>query len=304
MQTTMKKNIVITGTSSGFGKLSVHTLAKDGHRVFATMRGVNGKNAEVAQGLRSWAHNGGHDVEVIELDVASDESVANATKEILSKTDRVDVVVNNAGIYGGGLNESYSIQDYKNIFEVNVFGSLRVINAFSPTFREQESGMFIQISSLMGRFVIPYSGAYTASKWAIEAIAETLRYELSPLGIDSTIVEPGAFPTELFDKTYQPENAAITSEYGKAAEYMQGFFEGFENMMSGDVPNHPQHVANAVKRLVDTPAGERPLRVPVDLMMGDTAGSINAASDKVQENFLNNMGLGNLTQVQQTNEVA
>jgi NAD(P)-dependent dehydrogenase (short-subunit alcohol dehydrogenase family) len=290
----MKKSIVITGASSGFGKLMVETLSKDGHLVFATMRGVNGKNKSQADAIASWAIENKVDVHLVEMDVTNDESVHEAAKTILAKSATIDVVVNNAGIYGGGLDETFSVQDYKNIYEVNVFGVLRVVRAFLPAMRANKAGLFVQISSLMGRFVIPYAGAYTSSKWAVEAIAENLRYELAPFGIDSVIVEPGAFPTEIFTKMYQPENAAIATEYEPAMPYLQGFGKAFHEMMSGEVPNKPQQIADAVKILIDTPNGERPQRVPVDLMMGNPANTINDAQAQVQSNFLTQMGLVDL----------
>ncbi|MFM9838303.1 MAG: SDR family oxidoreductase [Cyclobacteriaceae bacterium] len=292
----MKKSIVVTGSSSGFGKLTVQTLAKDGHRIFATMRGVNGKNKSLANDLTKWAKENNAAVEVVELDVTSDESVTKAAQYINGKVTGVDVVVNNAGIYGGGLDETYSVQDYKNIFEVNVFGVLRVVRAFLPAMRKRETGLFVQISSLMGRFVIPFNGAYTSSKWAVEAIAESLRYELAPQGIDSVIVQPGAFQTELFGKIYQPENSALTAEYTKTLPYYQSFGKTFGEMMSGEIPNKPQDVADAIKGLVDLKAGERPLRVAVDKMMANTATPINEAQAQVQAGFLGYMQLGDLLQ--------
>jgi len=176
----MKKNIVITGASTGFGKLTVQTLAKDGHKVFATMRGVEGKNKEYANDIKNWALQHKLDVHVVELDVTSDTSVNEAAKKILAEAGQIDVVVNNAGVYSGGIDETFSVQDYKNIFDVNVFGVLRVNGAFLPSMRQHSNGLFVQISSLMGRFVIPFSAVYTSSKWAVEAIAESLRYELAP----------------------------------------------------------------------------------------------------------------------------
>jgi NADP-dependent 3-hydroxy acid dehydrogenase YdfG len=246
--------------------------------------------------LTQWASEKKVNLEVVELDVTSDESVSKATAYINQKTGGVDVVVNNAGIYGGGLDESFSVQDYKNIFEVNVFGVLRVVRGFLPAMRKRNTGLFVQISSVMGRIVMPFAGAYTSSKWAIEAVAETLRYELAPQGIDSVIVQPGAFPTEIFSKTYHGENESVTAEYTQTQPYLQGFYNAFTQMMSGDVPNQPQDVADAIKTLIDTPAGERPLRVTVDKMMPNTAVPVNETQAKVQEGFFGYMQLGNLLQ--------
>ena len=292
----MKKTIVVTGSSTGFGKLTVQTLAQDGHHVFATMRGVTSKNKKFADELTAWAKEKNLAVEVVELDVTSDESVSRAAAYVNSKVSGVDVVVNNAGIYGGGLDESYSVQDYKNIFEVNVFGVLRVVRGFLPAMRKRETGLFVQISSVMGRIVMPFAGAYTSSKWAVEAIAETLRYELAPQGIDSVIVQPGAFPTEIFSKVYHPANEAVTAEYTKTQPYLQSFYNSFTAMMSGDVPNKPQDVADAIKALVDTPAGQRPLRVTVDKMMPNTAVPINETQGNVQAGFFGYLQLGDLLQ--------
>lgn len=290
----MKKSIVVTGTSTGFGKLIVQTLAADGHQVFATMRGVAGKNKTYADDLASWAKENKVDVKVVEMDVTNDTSVEEAAKTILSISPKIDVVVNNAGVYAGGLDETFSVQDYKNIYEVNVFGVLRVVKAFLPAMRKAKSGLFIQVSSLMGRFVIPFSTVYTSSKWAVEAISEGLRYELAPMGIDSVIIQPGAFPTEIFSKHYTPEKQELTAEYHDTLPYLQTFGQKFQEMMAGEVPNKPQHVADAVKKVIDTPVGERPLRVPVDLMMANTAQPINETQANVQAGFLGYMGLGDL----------
>jgi len=173
---------------------------------------------------------------------------------------------------------------------------LRVVRGFLPAMRKRNTGLFVQVSSIMGRIVIPFAGAYTASKWAIEAVAETLRYELAPQGIDSVIVQPGAFPTEIFSKVYHGENENVTAEYTQTQPYLQGFYNAFTQMMSGDVPNQPQDVADAIKKLIDTPAGERPLRVTVDKMMPNTAVPVNETQSKVQEGFFGYMQLGNLLQ--------
>jgi NADP-dependent 3-hydroxy acid dehydrogenase YdfG len=205
-------------------------------------------------------------------------------------------VINNAGIYSGGVTESFSLGDFKNMFEVNVFGSLRVVNAFLPAMRKKGNGLFIQVSSVMGRFVIPFSAAYTSSKWAVEAIAESLRYELAPLGIDSVIVQPGGFQTEIFQKVNNPTNLSVLSEYGRTTEHLQNFGNAFNQMMSGEIPNKPQDVADAILKLILTPAGERPLRVTVDKMMNGLAESINEVQGKAQQGLLASFGLTELLQ--------
>jgi NAD(P)-dependent dehydrogenase (short-subunit alcohol dehydrogenase family) len=300
----MKKTIVVTGSSTGFGKLTVQTLAQDGHQVFATMRGVNGKNAEHAAALTDWAKEHDVDLTVVELDVTSDDSVKSAVQTILASAAGVDVVVNNAGIYGNGLQEAFTAEDYKNIYEVNVFGSVRVINEFLPLMRKQGSGLLIQVSSVVGRVVFPFQAAYVSSKFAVEAIAENLRYELAPLGIDSVIVQPGTFVTELFQKFYQPANTAVYADYDAPLANYQHFGNTFTQMvMAEDMPNQPQHVADAIKQVIDTPAGERPLRVVVDAMMPGTAQAINEVSAQVQEGIMGALGLGELLQTKKESEL-
>jgi NAD(P)-dependent dehydrogenase (short-subunit alcohol dehydrogenase family) len=292
----MSKTIVITGTSTGFGKLTAKTLAQKGFRVIATMRSIDGRNKPLAEELKAWANAEGKILDVVELDVSSDESVLAAARQIEQTHGEVDVVINNAGVYGSGLTESYTIGDFKNMYEVNVFGSLRVVHAFLPGMRKKGKGLFIQVSSIMGRFVIPFNSAYTSSKWAIEAIAESLRYELSPLGIDSVIVQPGAFKTEIFQKAVPPSNYGVLNQYAATVKHVDSFSNTFSQMMSGEIANQPQHVADAILQLINTPAGERPLRVTVDKMMTGLAESVNDTQLKVQEGLLSNLGLTELLQ--------
>ncbi len=292
----MKQTILITGASTGFGKLTAQTLALGGHRVFATMRDIKGKNAQHAHHLKQWAKDNKAKLEVVELDVTSDNSVASAKEEIISLANgQLDVVINNAGIYGGGITESFTITDYKNFFEVNVFGSVRVANAFLPILRKQGSGLIVQISSVLGRVIIPFGGVYDATKFAVEAINESLHYELRPLGVDVSIVQPGPFPTEIFEKVFQPANQSVAAEYGLTTQLMGGFFEYFQKTMSDPaIPNKPQDVADAIAKLVETPHGKRPLRVVVDKIMGGTTEIINDTASKVQAGLLQNFGLNEL----------
>ncbi len=296
MTTGISKTVLITGSSTGFGWLTAQTLATAGNKVFASMRGVTGKNAANATALSTWANEHNVNLTVVELDVTSDESVEAAATKILSQTgDTLDVIVNNAGIYGLGVQESFTTRDYKNIFDVNVFGPARINNRFLPVLRKQGSGLIIQISSVVGRVVIPFQGVYTATKFAVEALAENLHYELAPLGIQSVIIQPGPFLTEVFGKLYQSENNSVFSEYGETATAYKNFGETFNQLMGGDdVPNQPQQIADAVKKLIDMPYSERPLRTTVDQMMQGTAQQLNDASQNVQEGLLNGLGLGGL----------
>jgi NADP-dependent 3-hydroxy acid dehydrogenase YdfG len=169
---TTPQNVLITGTSSGFGRLTAQTLARKGHVVFASMRGVNGKNAAAARELGAWAEQEKVKLHVVALDVTDDASVDAAVRTIVEGYDRIDVVVNNAGRSVFGLQETVTVEQARDIFETNVFGVLRVDRAVLPQLRKQGSGLIVHISSGLGRVVIPALSIYGASKFAIESIAE------------------------------------------------------------------------------------------------------------------------------------
>ncbi|AEI49161.1 SDR family oxidoreductase [Runella slithyformis] len=290
------KIILITGASTGFGNITAKLLAQNGHTVYATMRNINGHNKPQKDALLSWAKTQKVDLRVVELDVTSDDSVEKAKKQILEETGgSIDVIINNAGIYGGGIQEAFTVNDYKALFEVNAFGSVRINNAFLPTLRKQGSGLIIQTSSVLGRIIIPFGGVYNATKWAVEALSENLAYELKPLGIDVAIVQPGAFPTELFQKFYPPGNLDVAAEYGKSAELLNTSSQTIMAMMAdSNIPNKPEQVAAAIVKLIEMPKGTRPLRTVVDKMMGGVTEIINETAKQVQAEVLQNFGLSEL----------
>ena len=187
-----QRTAVVTGASSGFGRLTAQTLAADGWRVYATMRNAATKNAAAAAALRDAG------ISVVELDVTDDASVDAAAKTILAEAGAVDVLVNNAGTGHFGVEEAFTPSAVEAQFATNVIGPLRVNRAFLPSMREQKRGLIVYVSSVVGRIIIPFTGIYTASKWALEALAETSSYELAPFGIDVAIVEPGAYATGKF----------------------------------------------------------------------------------------------------------
>jgi len=197
----MSDTILITGTSNGFGKDLANTLAAGGHRVFATMRDMDGRNREVAKELQAKG------IETLELDVTNNASVDAAVKTLFAKTDgRLDVLVNNAGIASGGLAESFTPEQVREMFEVNVFGVQRMIRAVVPQMQANKSGLIVNVGSILGRLTLPFYGLYGASKHALEALTEGYRYELSQLGIDVVLVQPGPFPTNLWAAVQKPSD--------------------------------------------------------------------------------------------------
>ena len=285
----MSKKIVITGASGGFGALSVKTLLNQGHDVVATMRNTATKNKEISEELSGL---GAH---IVEMDVISEDSVSIAIKQSIELLGGLDVVVNNAGVGVLGIQETFTIDEFKKLFDVNVFGVQRVNRAALPHFRKQGSGLVIYVSSILGRMALPFYGPYNASKWALEAMAENYRMELSGFGVDSCIVEPGGFPTSFFDSLIFPSDKSRDEEYGDMVHAPKQAFDNFEGALAQNPAQDPQLVADAIGNLVSTPAGQRPVRTVVDKMgMGDHIAPYNKQLDGIHEGIFGAFGMGDM----------
>jgi NAD(P)-dependent dehydrogenase (short-subunit alcohol dehydrogenase family) len=193
-----KQVVLITGSSTGFGRLFTETLARNGHTVFATMRDLGGRNAKNASEIRALAEKDSLPIHVLELDVTDDTSVERAVDAAIAKAGRIDVAINNAGYYISGLEESVTTEQAQRLMDTNFLGPARVNRAVLPHMRRQRSGVLIHVSSGAGRVVLPSVGFYCASKFALEALAEAYSYELAGQGIESVIVQPGAYETAVF----------------------------------------------------------------------------------------------------------
>lgn len=292
--------VLITGSSSGFGRLTAQTLVARGHTVLATMRAPQDRNREPADQLRRYAAGQPGDLYVLDLDVTDMVSVEAAVRQALDLTGRIDVVVNNAGVGDGfaAYTEAVSMGQFERIFDVNVFGVQRVTKAILPAMRQQGSGLLIHISSTMGRIVLPFTAAYTATKYALEALAESYRYELSGAGIDVVIVEPGGFGTNFWTNLEPAADTAIMTSYGALAELPGQMYGGLGQSLTGENAPNPQAVAEAILTLIETEPGQRPLRTVVDPMMGgDGPKAINHLTDQIQTQLLGAFGVENLLHV-------
>lgn len=297
-----KKVILVTGSSSGFGRLTVETLARQGHQVYASMRDINGRNAEASNQLKELAERENLSVSVVELDVTDDASVDQAINEVIAQAGQIDVLVNNAGSAYMGPTETFTLEQIQQQFDTNFFGVARMNRAVLPHMRGRGSGLLVHISSVVTRLSIPFMGVYNASKSAVEGLAESYRYELSGLGIDSLIVEPGAFPTSIFGKVGQPADQARLTEYGVVAEIPGRIAQGLGEMFVGDAAPNPQDVAEAVATLVATPAGRRPLRTLVG-QDAEAAAALNQVAERSQEGFMEMLGLTDLLSIRSTEVV-
>jgi NAD(P)-dependent dehydrogenase (short-subunit alcohol dehydrogenase family) len=285
----MPKTILITGTSTGFGRDTAETLARAGHRVFASMRDPQAKNRAHAQALRKQG------IEVVELDVSSDASVEQAVKDVLTRARGIDVLINNAGVASAGVTEAFTPDQAKVVFNTNVVGLLRTIRAVLPAMRRQGQGLIINIGSIVGRVTFPFFGIYGASKFAVEALTDSLRYEVSQLGIDVVLIQPSAYPTRIYDNVQQPADAERIVAYGAVGEIPGAMFKHFmTTFQAPDAPN-PHDVAEAIARLVAQPKGSRPARTVVGAAFG--ADTVNAQTAPVQAHVVEALGLGHLAKI-------
>ena len=284
-----KEVIFITGTSSGFGRLMSETLARKGYSVFASMRNIAGRNAANSAELRDLAKAEGLSLHVLELDVTDDASVENAVNEVMEQTGRIDVLVNNAAVNGTGLNETFTVEQAQQMFDANFFGVVRMNRAVLPHMRRQGSGLLLYISSDYGRGVVPYSGIYCATKFALEALAEAYHYDLYRLGIDSVIIQPGGYPTAISDKRIPPADPSRAAEYGPVAEIIdKSIAASNDSSYAANAPD-PQEVADAVLDLIEMPRERLPLRLPVgeDFLVAP----INQATAEMQAAGMEWLGL-------------
>ena len=280
-----KQVVLITGSSTGFGRLFTETLARKGHTVFATMRDPGGRNAKNAADIRTLAEKDSLRIHVLEMDVTDDASVERAVDAAIAKGGRIDVAINNAGYYLSGLEEAVTTEQAQRLMDTNFIGPVRVNRAVLPHMRRQRSGVLMHISSGAGRVVVPSAGFYCASKFALEALAEAYSYELAAQGIESVIVEPGQYETPVFGNTVMAADQARTDTYGAAKE-IPAKVNGALSSTAGNA----QEVADAVLRIIETPAGEKQLRYfvgPQDFGLNQ----INALAKQVQTSILEAFGL-------------
>jgi NAD(P)-dependent dehydrogenase (short-subunit alcohol dehydrogenase family) len=280
------KKILITGCSTGFGYDAAKYFAEKGHHVYATMRNINGKNASSAKELKDFASTNNYNLDVLEIDVTSDESVNAAASELPA----IDVLINNAGRGYGGPMESFSSEEILAQLDLNIVGTVRMAKAVLPGMRAQKSGLIIQVSSTAGRAAFPGWGLYHASKWGLEGMSEAMRYELAPLGIDVVLVEPGPFATDFFGNMLPAGNEEIANAYKHVQEFSDGFGVQVQNMYADEnVPTDPMIVVKIFDDLINTPAGSRPIRTIAGLDFGFQA--LNDATEPIRKGALESMGL-------------
>jgi len=282
----MSKTILITGASTGFGRDTAETLAAAGHTVFASMRHPNTKNKEHADALLSKG------IEVVELDVTNTQSVESAISTVLERAGRLDVLINNAGVAVAGVTEAFTDEQTTALFDVNVVGLQRVMRSVLPTFRKQKDGLIINIGSILGRVTFPFFGLYGASKFAVEALTDSIRYEVSQFGVDVALIQPSAYPTQMYSSAGQPADEACVAEYGDVGKIPGAMFEQFASMFEASDGPKLHDIAEAISALIDTPKGDRAMRTVVGAPFG--ADDLNEATAPVQAGAVKGLGLDHL----------
>ncbi len=285
-------NILITGAGSGFGELIVRDLLAAGHRVAGSMRDIAGRNADVAARLAALG------VDVVEIDVTDTASVDAGVAEATARLGQIDVLINNAGIGVHGLQEAFTPEDFRALFEINVFGVQRMIRAVAPAMRARGKGVIVQISSLLGRVALPFYGPYNASKWALEAMTENYRAELSGFGVEMVLVEPGGFPTGFMANLMHPADGSRDASYGPMAAAPAETLKGFEAFLADNPQQDPQLVADAVVGVIAQPHGARPFRTTVDTIgMGAAVEGYNTHLAEVTEGLFASLGIEGMLNV-------
>lgn len=254
----------ITGSSTGFGRSLAEAVLKHGDRVVATAR----KPEQLADLLSQYPEA----VKAVSLDVTKPQQVRDAIKAAIDAFGRIDVVVNNAGFASVGAIEALSDEVIRRQFETNVFGALDVTRAVLPTLRQQRSGHILNISSVGGFVSFGVLGIYCATKFALEGISEALSKEVAHLGIKVTIVEPGAFRTEINGQALAISDTLI-DDYTASMDSTMTWIKD----MDGKQPGDPNKAAEAMIQVVES---DNP---PLRLALGaDAIGAIDAKLESVK----------------------
>ena len=242
----MEKVALVTGSSSGIGLETSLALARDGFYTFATMRDVS-KDEKI----KKMIGNENLNIEILQLNVDSEESVNSAINMVMEKKGQIDVLINNAGYGMWGTVEDVSIDEFKEQFETNFFAIIRLIHKIAPIMRNQGSGNIVNVSSVAGRIGFPVSPAYISSKFALEGLSESLRFELMPFGVNVIIIEPGVIKTNFFDSMKLAEKVQQDSTYKEITEKV---ISGVK--MMAEMGTHPKEVADMIIKAIND---EKPL---------------------------------------------
>jgi len=236
----MEKVAVVTGTSSGIGFETSLALAREGYFTYATMRDTTKSDK-----IKEITQKENLKINILELDVDDEKSVKSAIAQILDQKQRIDVLVNNAGWGLWGCVEDVSVDEFKEQFETNFFSIIRLIQEVAPTMRKQGSGTIVNVSSVVGRIGFPASPAYISSKFALEGLSESLRFEFAPFGVDVIIIEPGVIKTNFMKNMKMAKKSELDTVY---KDITTKVVSGVKMMAEMGTP--PKEVANTIVKAI------------------------------------------------------
>ena len=236
----MEKVAIVTGSSSGIGFETALALAKEGYFTYATMRDTTKSDK-----IKEIAQKENLKINVLELDVDDEKSVKSAIAQILDQKQRIDVLVNNAGWGLWGCVEDVSVDEFKEQFETNFFSIIRLIQEVAPAMRKQGSGTIVNVSSVVGRIGFPASPAYISSKFALEGLSESLRFEFAPFGVDVIIIEPGVIKTNFMKNMKMAKKSELDTVY---KDITTKVVSGVKMMVEMGTP--PKEVANTIVKAI------------------------------------------------------
>jgi NAD(P)-dependent dehydrogenase (short-subunit alcohol dehydrogenase family) len=291
-----KKIILVTGASSGFGRLSAEALAKAGHSVYASMRDIAGRNAANAQAIAKLAKENGVDLRTVEIDVQSQAAVDQGVAKVIAEVGRIDVLMHNAGHMVFGPAEAFTPEQYAQLYDVNVLSTQRMNRAVLPHMRRQKQGLLVWVSSSSSAGgAPPYLAPYFGAKAAMDSIAVQYARELSRWGIETSIIVPGAFTsgTNHFARAGRPADERVVCEYDRGP--YAGFGEKVQKAFAEIVPPDADAsaVADAIVEVVGKPFGKRPFRVHID-PVEDGANVAFTVIDRLRAEMLHRVGLSDL----------
>ena len=268
----MEKVAIVTGTSSGIGFETSLALAREGYFTYATMRDTAKSNK-----IKEIAQKENLKINVLELDVDDEKSVKSAIAQILDQKQRIDVLVNNAGWCLWGCVEDVSVDEFKEQFETNFFSIIRLIQEVAPTMRKQSSGTIVNVSSVVGRIGFPASPAYISSKFALEGLSESMRFEFAPFGVDVIIIEPGVIKTNFMINMKMAKKSELDTVY---KDITTKVVSGVKMMAEMGTP--PKEVANTIVKAIKD---KKPL--PRYIVGNDASMFLEAKKSKTDIEFEN-----------------
>lgn len=291
----MGKTIVVTGASSGFGALAVRSLAAAGHTVYAGMRGTEDRNAPAVAELARHAHEHNVSLHAVDMDVTAQDSVDAAIAQVVAEQGQIDVIVHNAGHMVLGPAEAFTAEQLAAIYDTNVLGAQRVNRAALPGMRAQGSGLLLWVASSSTRGGCPpFLAPYFAAKAAADALAVSYAAEVIRFGIDTALIVPGAYTSG----TNHFLHAGTPADTEVAAAYDEKYGELRANLNHSLADLFPeghdvQEVADAIVRVVDLPAGQRPFRTHIDPSK-DGCEVVSAVADRIRVEFYHRVGIADL----------